>query len=106
MKEISKKDLLVQLNEQGEVDEFAYKQKGTQDTSNKLAAFRPIFREGNTTDIPDGWELKKIVKNPETGKKEVVPGSERVWIPLDGSELQAFEEANRDWLDKIGRAHV
>ena len=101
MKEISKKDLLVQLNEQGEVDEFAYKQKGTQDTSNKLAAFRPIFREGNTTDIPDGWELKKIVKNPETGKKEVVPGSERVWIPLDGSELQAFEEANRDWLDSL-----
>lgn len=105
MKEITKKDLLVQLNEQTEIDEFAYNRKGTQDTSNKLAAFRPIFREGNTTDIPDGWELKKLntTEDPYTGKKtkEVVPGSERIWIPLDGVELEAFKEANQDWLDSL-----
>jgi len=105
MKEISKKDLLVQLREQGEVDEFAYNKKGTQDTSNKLAAFRPIFKQGNTTDIPDGWELKKLntIEDPYTGKKkkELVPGSERIWIPLDGVELEAFKEANQDWLDSL-----
>ena len=105
MKETTKKNLLVQLREQGEVDEFAYNRKGTQDTSNKLAAFRPIFRPGNNTDIPDGWELKKInkVEDPNTGKmnKEVVPGSERIWIPLDGVELEAFKEANQEWLDSL-----
>jgi hypothetical protein len=109
MKEISKKDLLVQLREQGEVDEFAYKQKGTQDTSNKLAAFRPIFKQGNTSDIPDGWELKKLntVEDPNTGKKtkELVPGSERIWIPLDGMELEAFKEANQEWLDSLADEH-
>jgi hypothetical protein len=105
MKEISKKDLLVQLREQGEVDEFAYSKKGTQDTSNKLAAFRPIFRDGKNTDIPDGWELKKLntIEDPYTGKKskELVPGSERIWIPLDGMELEAFKEANQEWLDSL-----
>ena len=105
MKEISKKDLLVQLREQGEMDEFAYKQKGTQDTSNKLAAFRPIFKPDNDTNIPDGWELKKLntVEDPNTGKKtkEVVPGSERIWIPLDGTELEIFKQANQEWLDSL-----
>ena len=47
MKEISKKDLLVQLQEQSDVDEMAYNPKGTQDTSDKVVAFRPIFRDGN-----------------------------------------------------------
>jgi hypothetical protein len=105
MKEISKKDLLVQLQEQADVDEMAYTKKGTQDTSNKLAAFRPIFRDGNNTNIPDGWELKKLntIENPNTGKKskELVPGSERIWIPLDGMELEAFKEANQEWLDSL-----
>ena len=109
MKEISKKDLLVQLREQGEVDEFAVPRKGTQDISNKLAAFRPIFKPGNTTDIPDGWELKKIVTttDDETGKKkkELVPGSERIWIPLDGAELEAFKQANQEWLDSLSDQH-
>jgi hypothetical protein len=109
MKEISKKDLLVQLREQAEVDEFAYVPKGTQDTSNKLAAFRPIYKQGNTTGIPDGWELKKLntIKDPYTGKKkkELVPGSERIWIPLDGVELEAFKEANQQWLDSLTDEH-
>jgi len=105
MKEISKKDLLVQLREQSEIDEMAYNPKGTQDTSNKVVAFRPIFKAGNTSEIPDGFQLNKIntTEDPNTGKekKELVPGGERIWIPLDGSELEAFEEANKEWLDSL-----
>lgn len=109
MKEISKKDLLVQLREQGEVDEFAYKAKGTQDISNKLAKFRAIYKPGNETDIPDAWELKDLrtVLDPETNKnvKELVPGSERIWVPLGGDELQAFSEANQDWLNSLSEKY-
>lgn len=106
MKEISKKDLLIQLREQGEVDEFAYRALGTQDISNKLAKFRAIYKPGNETKIPDAWELKKLntTIDPETNQKvkEVVPGSERIWVPLDGAELQAFIEANQDFLESLG----
>lgn len=105
MKEITKKDLLVQLREQAEIDEMAYNPKGTQDTSNKVVAFRPIFKVGNTSEIPDGFQLNKIntTEDPNTGKekKELVPGGERIWIPLDGIELEAFEEANKEWLDSL-----
>jgi hypothetical protein len=95
MKEISKKDLLVQLQEQSDVDEMAYNQKGTQDTSNKIAKFRPIFKPGNTTNVPDGWAINK----------EKVAGQERIWIPLDGQELEAFKEENQDWLDNLSQLH-
>jgi hypothetical protein len=105
MKEITKKDLLVQLREQGEMDEFAYRPLGTQDISNKLAKFRAIYKPGNETKTPDAWELRKLntVIDPETSKKikELVPGSERIWVPLDGAELQAFIEANQEWLDSL-----
>ena len=72
MKEISKKDLLVQLQEQSDVDEMAYNPKGTQDTSGKVVAFRPIFKDGNTSEIPDGFQLNKIntTEDPNTGKKK------------------------------------
>lgn len=102
MKEISKKEIMEQL----EMGELAYKAKGTQDTSNKLAAFRPIFKPGNDTNIPDAWELKKLntIVDPETGKKtkEVVPGSERLFVPTDCEEVEAFIENNREWLDELG----
>lgn len=105
MKEILKKDLLVQLQEQSDVDEMAYNPKGTQDTSDKVVAFRPIFKAGNTSEIPDGFELNKIntVEDPYTGKKKktAVQGEERIWIPLDGFELEAFKEANQEWLDSL-----
>ena len=105
MKEISKKDLLVQLQEQSDVDEMAYNPKGTQDTSDKVVAFRPIFRDGNTSEIPDGFQLNKIntTEDPNTGKKkkELVAGEERIWVPLDGVELEAFKEANQEWLDSL-----
>jgi hypothetical protein len=95
MKEITKKDLLVQLKEQSEIDEFAYNAKGTQDTSNKIAKFRPIFKSDNNTNIPDGWAINA----------EKVPGAERIWIPLDGQELEAFKEANQEWLDNLSYVH-
>ena len=105
MKEILKKDLLAQLREQGEMDEFAYRPLGTQDISNKLAKFRAIYKPGNETKTPDAWELRKLstAVDPETNKKvkELVPGSERIWVPLDGAELQAFIEANQEWLDSL-----
>ena len=105
MKEISKKDLLVQLQEQSDVDEMAYNPKGTQDTSGKVVAFRPIFKDGNTSEIPDGFQLNKIntTEDPNTGKKkkELVAGEERIWVPLDGAELEAFKEANQEWLDSL-----
>jgi hypothetical protein len=53
-------DWLVQLQEQSDVDEMAYNPKGTQDTSGKVVAFRPIFKDGNTSEIPDGFQLNKI----------------------------------------------
>lgn len=88
MKEISKKELMEQL----EIGELAYKPKGTQDTSNKIPKFRPIFRQGNETDIPDAWEL-----NPtqEQGK-----GS--LFVPTDCQEVEAFIENNKEWLDDLG----
>ena len=95
MKEITKKDLLVQLKEQSEIDEFAYNAKGTQDTSNKIAKFRPIFKSDNSTNIPDGWAINT----------EKVAGAERIWIPLDGQELEAFKEANQEWLDNLSYTH-
>lgn len=109
MKEITKKNLLSQLREQGEMDEFAYRAKGTQDISNKLAKFRAIYKPGNETDVPDAWELKDLrtVLDPETNKnvKEVVPGSERIWVPLGSDELQAFSEANQDWLNSLSEKY-
>ena len=95
MKEISKKDLLVQLREQGEVDEFAYNPKGTQDTSNKIVGFRGLFKAGNTSEIPDAFEINK----------EKIPGEERIWVPLDGAELEAFKEANQEWLDSLSEKY-
>lgn len=88
MKEISKKELMEQL----EMGELAYKPKGTQDTSNKIPKFRPIFRQGNETDIPDAWEL-----NPT---QEVGKGS--LFVPTDCEEVQAFIENNKEWLDQLG----
>ena len=34
-------------------------------------------------------------------KKIAVQGEERIWIPLDGVELEAFKEANQEWLDSL-----
>lgn len=88
MKEILKKDLLEQL----EMGEMAYKPKGTQDTSGKIPKFRPIFKQGNETDIPDAWEL-----NPTQ-----TPGGGQLFVPTDCEEVEAFIENNKEWLDELG----
>jgi hypothetical protein len=88
MKEISKKELMEQL----EMGELAYKTKGTQDTSNKIAKFRPIFRSGNETDIPDAWEIN-LTKEPGKGT---------LFVPTDCEEVEAFIENNKEWLDELG----
>ncbi len=88
MKEISKKELMEQL----EMGELAYKPKGTQDTSNKIPKFRPIFRPGNETDIPDAWEL-----NPTQ-----TPDGGQLFVPTDCEEVQSFIENNKEWLDELG----
>lgn len=88
MKEISKKDLMEDL----EMSELAYKAKGTQDTSNKIPKFRPIFRQGNETDVPDAWEL-----NPTQTQ-----GAGQLFVPTDCEEVQSFIENNKEWLDELG----
>jgi hypothetical protein len=88
MKEISKKELMEQL----EMGELAYKPKGTQDTSNKIPKFRPIFRPGNETDIPDAWELNVTQ----------TPGGGQLFVPTDCEEVQSFIENNKEWLDELG----
>ena len=88
MKEISKKELMEEL----EMSELAYKPKGTQDTSNKIPKFRPIFRQGNETDVPDAWEL-----NPTQTQ-----GAGQLFVPTDCEEVQSFIENNKEWLDELG----
>lgn len=88
MKEISKKELLEQM----EMDELAYKPLGTQDTSGKIRKFRPIFKQGNDTNIPDAWEL-----NPTQE-----PGKGTLFVPTDCVEIEEFIENNKEWLDEVG----
>ena len=92
MKEILKKDLLNLITESNiEMDELAYKPKGTQDSAGRIRKFAPIFKDDNNTDIPDGWYV-----NPNQ-----VEGEEKAYFFLEGQELDAFTEANREFLDSI-----
>lgn len=89
MKEILKKDFLIEM--ELEVDEMAYKPKGTQDTSGKISKYKPIFKDENNTEIPDGWIL-----NPTQ-----TPGEETAVTFLHGSELDAFIQENKEFLDNL-----
>lgn len=98
MMEITKKDFLLNLNEQHEMDEMAHKAKGVQAQRTdpntgqvKPPKMKPYFHEGNTTDIPDGW-----IKNTNQ-----IPGEEEALVPLHGAEYDAFIEENKVLLDKL-----
>ena len=102
MKEISKKDLLLKLQESQEFDEMAHKRKDVQGTRTnpntgevKPAKFKPYWKSGNETNTPDYWVL-----NPNQ-----VIGEEKVVVPLDCMELEDFVNENRDWLDSIHALH-
>jgi hypothetical protein len=92
MKEILKKDLIKVISEQqAEMDELAYKPKGTQDSAGRIRKFKPIFKDDNNTDIPDGWEV-----NPNQ-----IEGEERVIMYLNGLALEDFIQQNQEMLNGI-----
>jgi hypothetical protein len=92
MKEILKKDLIKVISEQqAEMDELAYKPKGTQDSAGRIRKFKPIFKDDNNTDIPDGWEV-----NPNQ-----IEGEERVIMYLNGLALEDFIQENQEMLNGI-----
>lgn len=89
---ISKKHLLKVITENQEVDEFAYRPKGTQDVSNKISSAKPIWFPGNENDdMPDGWEL-----NPTK-----TPGEEKYYMFLNGKEQEEWEQANQDFINEL-----
>lgn len=92
MKEILKKDLIKVISEQqSEMDELAYKPKGTQDDAGRIRKFRPIFKDGNNTDMPDGWYI-----NPNQ-----IEGEEKAVMYLNGSPLENFIQENQEMLNGI-----
>ena len=92
MKEILKKDLIKVISEQqSEMDELAYNPLGTQDDAGRIRKFKPIFKDGNNTDIPDGWII-----NPTQ-----VEGEERAVMYLNGSPLESFIQENQEMLNGI-----
>ena len=92
MKEILKKNLIkVLLEQESEMDELAYKPKGTQDSAGRIRKFKPIFKDDNNTDIPDGWEV-----NPNQ-----IEGEERVIMYLNGLALEDFIQQNQEMLNGI-----
>jgi hypothetical protein len=86
---------LISETSMSDVEEMAYKSKGVQDTSGKIVKYRPFFKEGNNTDIPDYWII-----NPN---KE--PGAEILVVPLDCEELEQFKAANEEWLKQLEETH-
>ena len=92
MKEILKKDLIKIISEQqSEMDELAYNSKGIQDDAGRIRKFKPIFKDGNNTEIPDGWFI-----NPTQ-----VEGDEKVVMYLNGMPLESFIEENQEMLNGI-----
>jgi hypothetical protein len=92
MKEILKKDLIkVIAEQQSEMDEFALKQKGTQDNAGRIRKFVPIFKDDNNTDIPDGWYI-----NPNK-----IEGEEKAVMYLNGLALENFIQQNQEFLNGI-----
>jgi len=78
-----------------DVEEMAYKQKRVRDDKGKLVKYKPFFKEDNDTDIPDYW-----IANPTLQE-----GGEILVVPLDCQELEAFKNANKEFLEKIKELH-
>lgn len=78
-----------------DVDEMAYARKGVRDDKGKIKKWRPFFKEGNDTEIPDYW-----ICNPtqEEGKDILI-------VPLDCNELEQFESQNAEWLRTLEDTH-
>lgn len=92
MKEILKKNLIkVLLEQESEMDEMAYKPKGTQDDAGRIRKFKPIFKDDNNTDIPDGWYI-----NPNQ-----IEGEEKAVMYLNGLALEDFIQQNQEMLNGI-----
>lgn len=93
---------LFSLIEQHEVGEMAYNPKGVQAPKTDkesgeriIPKFKPHWKEGNQTDIPDYWLLNPTQQEGQT----------KLIVPLDCNELAAFVEQNKEWLDSIGALH-
>jgi hypothetical protein len=79
----------------GDVEEMAYKSKDVRDDKGKIVKYKPFFKEDNETDIPDYW-----IANPRK-----IEGEDMLVVPLDCEELEAFKNANKEWLEKIQETH-
>lgn len=79
----------------GDMKEMAFKAKGVRDDKGKITKYKPYFKEDNTTEIPDYW-----IANPRK-----IEGEEILVVPLDCEELEAFKNANKEWLEKIQETH-
>jgi len=89
---ISKKNLLKIITEGQEMDEFAERSKGTQNITNKISKFRPLWFPGNDNDkMPDGWIVNK----------DKVPGGEVYFLFLNGKDQEEWEIENAEFLEKL-----
>jgi hypothetical protein len=86
---------LISDTSMGDVEEMAYKRKEVQDTKGKLTKYKPFFKEGNDSEIPDYW-----VANPKLEE-----GAEILVVPLDCQELEEFKNTNQEWLNSIQALH-
>jgi len=88
------KNLISEMS-MSDVDEMARKRSGVQNTTGKLVKYKPFWKEGNETEIPDYW-----IANPKLEE-----GAEILVVPLDCQELEDFKNANKEWLDSIQTEH-
>ena len=107
MKEYTKKqvDSIIKEN-MSDVDEMAYRQKGTQSYQTKKTGERiykqctPLWADDNPTPvggdgIPDAW----LVNEHE------VEGGEILCVPLDCDNMEEFMERKKDFLEKLRVTH-
>ena len=99
---ITKAQVIKKLMEQQEFDEMAKKSKGVQaprtssDTGElKPAKFKPFWKEGNETDIPDYWVVNL----------DQIPGQGKIVVRTDCVDTAQFMVENEEWLNSITEEH-